>query len=87
MNPENSRYFQLFWEVSRLRSTGSSRPEALQPSQIVEWAAYTGLILDDFERLLILEMDKVFISVWNEENGKVQAALRNSTRRTKNYDE
>ena len=86
LNPENQYYFELFWEVHAFRFTNDNGPAHLQIEQITSWSEFTGRLLSSYEKRLLLDMDKVFIKTWREENALVQESIRTRGKTTKKYE-
>lgn len=89
LDPENTYFFELFYTVSnaiRTHNGLSGSPEPFEPNKIMAWAEYTGHILSEFEKKLLLDMDRVFRKAWHEENAQVQERIKNKGKANRKYE-
>jgi len=60
--------------VSRLRTAGMGGPDPLMPQTILSWLQMQGDTMPREELLLLMDMDRAFLSAWRREQAKEREA-------------
>lgn len=75
--PSGAEYlWETFWSIRRGCGDGFNAPNPMSPRHILDWQTLTGDVLSRPEAVIVLDMDRAYLSAWQVEADNNEAMER-----------